>query len=78
MCSSDLGDGSANEALVYDYSTKTETWLLVTSLSGRAGSTFGASVAMEESGRTIGVGAPTSDINGSNLGEVVLYGFCEE
>lgn len=67
-----IGDASLNKAFLYDYSTDTDTWLLVTPFSGYDSSSYGAAVMMDESGGTIGVGAPTG--TKTNLGQVLLYG----
>jgi len=69
-----IGDASMNKALIYDYSTETDTWLLITSFSGSDSTSYGAAVTMDETGSTIGIGAPTaSKTNGINLGQVILY-----
>ncbi|VEU42943.1 unnamed protein product [Pseudo-nitzschia multistriata] len=68
-----IGNLQKDEARIYDYSNN-ETWLRTTTLWGSGSSGFGTSVAMDESGSTLGIGAPSlSSRNGNNLGQVRIY-----
>lgn len=76
-----IGDASMNKALVYDYVVEdynsaewSSAWLSTTSLWGPDSSGFGTSVVMDETGNTVGIGAPTSNLSGNNLGQVIIYG----
>jgi len=68
-----IGDSSMDKALVYDYGDN-NAWLPTTQLWGPDSSGFGTSVVIDETGNTLGIGSPTSNLMENNLGQVLMYG----